>query len=127
MLRLPALARPVLLIALLVAVSLRLLCPPGWMPNLDGKSGATLVICTGSGPLTVQVPAHHAPAPDDGKAPHAPCAFSGTAFVPTTDAILVRAPGERPALVPIHVPAGRLPTGPWRRRAQSPRAPPLAA
>lgn len=126
MLRRPAFVRPILLIALLVAVSVRLLCPTGWMPNLDPRSGSVLVICTGEGPLTIKIPGHHAPDPDDGGAQHAQCAFSGIAFTPTPPAILVAGPSKPPAAAPIRAPVGVLETGPWRRRAQSPRAPPLA-
>jgi hypothetical protein len=126
MARAPALVRLILLIALLGAVSLRLLSPPGWMPASNDRSGFALVICTGEGSYTVNLPGDHAPSPDNGKTQHTPCAFSGVAFTSTPSAIPVAGPAEQPAITPVSAPTGLLATGPRRTRPQSPRAPPTA-
>ncbi len=123
--RAQALARLVLLIALLVAVSVRLLCPPGWMPNPDQRLGSVLVICTGDGPRPIDLGDHHAPAPDDGKAQHSACVFSGTALVEAPPTVLVATPTEHPVAAPLSLPPGLPAPAPGRRRAQAARAPPL--
>ena len=126
MARVPAPLRLVLLILLLCAVSARLLCPPGWMPNLDQRPGFALVICTGDGLRTLDIPEHGAPGPDQGKSHDAPCVFSGTTLVPTSPSILFAGLAEHPVVAPIRVPAGLPTRGPDRKRAQAPRAPPVA-
>jgi hypothetical protein len=126
MVRAPAITRVLLLVALLCAVSLRLLCPPGWMPNFEGRPGALLVICTGDGVHTVRDGGAHEPAPVGGKQQHDRCAFSGVAFAPAgsvTDLAPTAGPLQTAALF---APAGRRHSGPDWRRAQAPRAPPLA-
>jgi hypothetical protein len=62
------------LIAVLAALGLRLLSPPGWMPNPDGASRAWLVICTGHGPLGT--PGERSGAPVKQKAQSDRCAFA---------------------------------------------------
>jgi hypothetical protein len=113
-------------IALLCAVSLRLLTPPGWMPNLDGRGGAPLVICTGDGTQTLPSPGHdrHGPA---GKAGHEVCAFSGLALDAAPQPVLFAAPAAAPRAAEAPRLADQTPSAPARRRPQSPRAPPLQA
>jgi hypothetical protein len=125
MLRAPALAKLVLLIALLVAVSVRLLCPPGWMANPDQRLGSVLVICTGNGPRTIDLDDHHAPAPVDGKTQHHACMFSGTTLAEAPAAILVASAAEHPVAAALSFPPGQPAIAPSRRRAQAARAPPL--
>jgi hypothetical protein len=116
----------VLLIALLGVVGLRLLCPPGLMPNIDGRPGSPLVICTGDGVRTVERPSHRAPGSPDGKVQHDQCAFSGIAFAAPANAPDIARPVEAPEIAPVAAGVGRVVNGPDRRRAQAPRAPPLA-
>jgi hypothetical protein len=122
----PGITQLVLRVALLVAVALRLATPAGWMPNIDGRPGSWLVVCTGHGPALQQLPGDHDPAPAKDKAQHEHCAFSGLAFAdppavpafppPARFAAVARLPGRDVA-----------PTaGPDRRRPQSQRAPPLS-
>jgi hypothetical protein len=112
------------LIALLCAVSLRLLTPPGWMPNLDGQ-GAPLVICTGDG-AHVMRPAGPAHAPP-GKASHEVCVFAGFALgaAPLVAAAVSSVAPPEPAALPL--PAAQTRSAPSRRRPQAARAPPVLA
>jgi hypothetical protein len=115
------------LIALLCVVSLRLLTPPGWMPNFEGAASAPLVICTGDGSHARREAdsGSHAPA---GKDAHDVCAFADfsldAAPPPTTP------PPEPVAFAyseaePLPADQAR-PTPVWRR-PQAARAPPRLA
>jgi hypothetical protein len=92
---LPPLARRWLAVLLVAALAVRALVPAGWMPGTTPAGAATLVLCTGTGPMTVAMPGmHHGKADDPAKpAPEHPCAFAGLA--------LAWAPAELPpAIVP---------------------------
>lgn len=112
------------LIALLCAVSLRLLAPPGWMPNLDGRPSAPLVICTGVGVQTA--PSDPAAPGHAGKNGHDLCAFAGLALdTPHGDVLAVRP--DSPKATVAFLPADQVGAAPLRRRPQAARAPPLTA
>ncbi|MFI4934724.1 MAG: hypothetical protein ACHP7N_08920, partial [Caulobacterales bacterium] len=66
--------RLTMFVAFLAAVSLRLMTPPGWMPNPQGPATSPLVICTGAGTRIVggETP------PKPAKA-HDACVFAGFA------------------------------------------------
>lgn len=59
---------------------MKVAAPPGFMFAAPG-SGFSLVICTGHGPLTLDLPDHKG-APSKSKS-DAPCAFAGHAAPPT--------------------------------------------
>ena len=112
------------LIALLCAVGLRLLTPPGWVPNLDCRGGAPLVVCTGDGVHTLSPssdPGAHHPA---GKAAHETCAFAGLAFDAPADAALLAAPSVLPHAAQAPLPDDQAVLAQAWRRPQAPRAPP---
>jgi len=117
-------SRAVWLIALLCAMSVRFLCPPGWMPNPQAASGgAWLVICTGHGPLSTN---DGAPAKShSGAADH--CAFAGLAHAlppPAPASPPPQVAAEPAASVRVHEDASpRLD----RWRAQAARGPPALA
>lgn len=125
MCRVGALLRCAWLITLLGVVGLRLLCPPGWMPNPDARAGSWLVICTGHGPISPHSDDDRGGTPGKDKSHQEQCAFSGLAHV--------LAPTSGPTLVA--VPAQAEPRTTWpsqtqvawleRWRAQSARAPPV--
>ena len=114
------------LIALLCVVSLRLLTPPGWMPNFEAAATAPLVICTGDGSHARREadPGSHAPA---GKLAHEVCAFADF----TLDA--APPPASRPEPVALTysetppLPADQTRAAPAWRRPQAARAPPRLA
>lgn len=112
------------LVALLCAVSLRLLTPPGWMPNLDGRGSAPLVICTGDGVHTIG-PDGSDPHGHPGKAAHEVCAFAGLAFDTAPQAAAVVAPSAAPSAVQPLLPGHQARFAPAWRRPQAPRAPPI--
>ncbi len=114
------------LVALLCAVSLRLLTPPGWMPNLDGRGSAPLVICTGDGVRTVG-PDGSNPHGHPGKAVHEVCAFAGLALDTAPPVATVIAPHAAPSAVEPRLPADQARFAPAWRRPQAPRAPPILA
>jgi len=116
--------RLALMIALLCAVGLRLLTPPGWMPNVDGRPGSLLVICTGEGARTVSAPADHAPAPTDQKSHHDVCPFAGFAAAPSPDLVAMATPADFATAVVATPPSGLVSAAPSWRRAQAQRAPP---
>lgn len=118
--------RLVFFIALLCAVSLRLLSPPGWMPNLDGRSDAPLVICTGDGvhPVRPADPASHGHA---GKGGHEVCAFAGLAFDAAPQVAILAAPLALPQAAAAPLPADQVRIAPRWRRSQAARAPPRIA
>lgn len=126
MVRAPTITRVLLLIALLGAVGLRLLCAPGWMPNIDGRPGSLMVICTGEGVRPLEGARHPAPSPAHDRRQHDQCAFSGVAFAPGPAVLDLARAAEAPEMAPVLVSVGREHSGPDRRRAQAPRAPPLA-
>lgn len=128
MVRAPAMTRFLLLIALLAAVGLRALTPQGWMPDLGGRSGAFLVVCTGEGARTIADPAgpdpaHHAPGHHESG--RESCAFAGLHFAPAPELAVLDAPGAAPWAEPHVVPAGLAPWRPDWRRPQAARAPPM--
>jgi hypothetical protein len=70
---------------------MQVMIPAGFMVE-DGPKGASLVVCTGHGPLIVdQASMHHAPGRSD-KAPtsrpDSPCAFAGHGATPTPAPLL---------------------------------------
>jgi len=77
------------------ATVLRATLPAGWMPVADGSGGASLVICTGHGPLAVPVHSR-GHAPPVGRSNDI-CPFAAIAHLatPTPFALL-------PAPIPIH-------------------------
>jgi hypothetical protein len=122
----PSPLRLAFLIALLCAVSLRLLTPPGWMPNLDGHAGGPLVICTGDGARTTSPAGSDAGHPLR-KAAGEVCAFAGLALSAPPQPLAV-APTQEPAPAAARpLRADQIRFAPAWRRAQSPRAPPLHA
>lgn len=116
--------RLVFLIALLCAVGVRLLTPPGWMPNLDGAPGGPLVICTGDG-------VHAAPASDPtthghaGRSGHEVCPFGGFALGGAPHAIQLSAPLVLPRASATRLAEDQARIAPLWRRPQAARAPPL--
>jgi hypothetical protein len=110
----------------LAAMVLRALLPAGWMPATTGAHGATLVICTMTGPKRMTLP--DAPSKNQQQQPpdHAsgPCPFgvAAVAFAPPLPpAIPVPcAPAQYAAqtVLSMDVPSQE------RRIANSPRAPP---
>lgn len=123
--RAEALLRCAWLITLLGVVSLRLLCPPGWMPNPDARTGSWLVICTGHGPLSPHRNGDRGDTPGKDKSHQEQCAFSGLAhgLAPTSGPTYVAAPvqAEPPTTWPSQSRVAWLDH--WR--AQSARAPPV--
>lgn len=113
------------LVALLCAVSLRLLTPPGWMPNLDGRAAGPLVICTGDGvqPAPPADPASHA----HDKRGHEVCAFAGYALDAAPHAAALVAPLASPQTAAAPRLADQNRIAPLWRRPQAARAPPLTA
>lgn len=69
-------------LVVMLALAMKLLVPAGFMPVL-GTNGVTIVICSGSGPMTMTMamPGMATPGGDhDAPAKHdAPCAFAGLA------------------------------------------------
>ena len=115
------------LLALLCAVSLRLLTPPGWMPNLDDRSGAPLVICTGDGVHRAR-PADPAPNGHAGKGgAQEICAFAGFALDEAPQVAVVAAPLAPPQTAAAPLAVDQIWIAPLRRRPQAARAPPLNA
>ncbi|HKR90011.1 MAG TPA: DUF2946 family protein [Phenylobacterium sp.] len=114
------------LIALLCAVSLRLLTPPGWMPNLDGRSSAPLVICTGDGVHHVRSadPRSHDRASEDS---HEVCAFAGLALERAPQVAVLAAPAAPPRTAAAPLPVDQVRTALRWRRPQAARAPPVTA
>jgi hypothetical protein len=114
------------LIALLCAVSLRLLTPPGWMPDLDARSGAPLVICTGAGvhPVRPADPASHGHA---GKGSHEVCAFAGLALDAAPQVAILAAPLALAEAAAAPLPSDQVRIAPRWRRPQAARAPPRIA
>lgn len=112
------------MIALLCAVGLHLLTPPGWMPNIYGPAGSLLVICTGEGPRTVSAPADREPRPPHQKSHHDVCPFAGFAAAPSDGDLTMATPAEFPTTVLATHASGRSSAGPNWRRAQAQRAPP---
>jgi hypothetical protein len=71
--------RGVFLALTVLAVSMRILVPPGFMTG----AGRPLVICTGHGPLRLRTdPKNHAPAPRGDAKTDAPCLFAAMAAAP---------------------------------------------
>jgi hypothetical protein len=118
--------RLALFIALLCAVSLRLLTPPGWMPNLDSRTAGPLVICTGDGVQRGQPadPAFHGHA---GKGRPQVCAFAGLALDTAPQVADLATPLALPRAAARLLPADQNQRAPLRRRPQAARAPPLTA
>jgi len=117
--------RLALLIVLLCAVSLRLLTPPGWMPNLDGRAASPLVICTGAGVQTA--PSDPASPGHFGKDGHELCPFAGLALNPPPHDDVVAIRTDSPEATAAFLLADQVGIAPLRRRPQAARAPPLTA
>lgn len=115
------------LIALLCAMSVRLLTPQGWMPDLRGGHEPGLVICTGDGVLTLPAPAHEGHAPADKATGHDLCAFAGLALAaaPPPAGVEAAAAVTHVAEPPVLADQQRL--APAWRRPQAARAPPALA
>jgi hypothetical protein len=124
MVRLSTMFRRFSLIALLCAVSLRLVAPPGWMPNVDGRPGSWLVICTAEGPHAILGQDDHARGPPDRKSPREPCAFAGLAFAPDPTPIEDWARTPEYATAAPSADGAILALGPGWRRPQMARGPP---
>ncbi|HEX4180819.1 MAG TPA: hypothetical protein VHY32_08510 [Caulobacteraceae bacterium] len=74
--------RGVFLALTLVAVSMRLLAPPGFM-TVAAPTGPRLVICTGHGPLTLGADRlGHSKAPPGRTKAEPPCLFAGATAAP---------------------------------------------
>jgi hypothetical protein len=123
-----AIFRSAWVIALICAFGVRALCPPGWMPNPDPRSGAWIVICTGHGPLIPHGEAGRggAPGKERGQSDH--CAFAGFAqgLAPRPSAALGPAP-VRVAEQAVAFPADNGLAALDRWRGPSARGPPLQA
>ncbi|MBY0283066.1 MAG: hypothetical protein K2W81_03775 [Sphingomonas sp.] len=83
-----------------LALVCRVAVPTGFMVD-EGSAGPTIVICSGSGPMTMPLPG--VPAKPDGKADKAghPCVFAAAhvaapAPVPSGDALVLRAAPAAP-------------------------------
>ena len=93
-----------------IALAIKVLVPPGFMVANQGAGALPLVICTGHGPLTLDLSKDKAPG---GKASHdAPCAFAGHGAAPTpTSFAPVSAPfaiaTSAPTLLAVDVAPGR--------------------
>lgn len=85
-----------------LALVFRVAVPTGFMVG-EGTTGPTIVICSGSGPMTMTLPG--VPAKHDGKADKAdhPCVFAAAhvaapAPVPTSDVLVLRSALSAPML-----------------------------
>jgi hypothetical protein len=118
--------RLALIIALLCAVSLRLLTPPGWMPNLEGRAAGPLVICTSDGVHRGRPadPASHGHAEKGG---HEVCAFAGLALDTAPQVAALAAPLGLSHAAAMPLPVDQIQRAPLWRRPQAARAPPLIA
>ena len=112
------------LVALLCAMSLRLLTPPGWMPNVAGRGSAPLVICTGDG-VRLMTPADRDGHGHRGKPDHEVCAFAGFALGAAQPAAALAAPAHLPGAAAPTRPFDQGALAPTWRRPQAPRAPPV--
>jgi hypothetical protein len=115
--------RVVFVFALLCALSVRLLTPPGWMPNLDGRGGAPLVICTGEGAHVVRLPDpdSHRRGGEDG---HDLCAFAALTLGLVPPTVAFTAPRVLPATIAAMSAEDQIRFAPLWRRPQAARAPP---
>lgn len=78
--KIPTALRTFWLALAMLAVSVRVLIPAGFMASQDAQLPYALVICTGQGAISVQAHDH-----DGHQAPeshHAPCAFAGLGAAP---------------------------------------------
>ena len=91
------------LVFAVLALAVRMVVPAGFMLG-ESSAGPTIVICSGSGPMTMTLPG--VPAKHDGKADKAdhPCVFTAThvaapAPVPSSDAVVLRVAAAAPMSV----------------------------
>ena len=77
--------RDVLLALSLVAISMRILAPPGFM-TVAAPDGLRLVICTGHGPLRFDDRTSPAKSAPSGAKIDPPCLFAGATAAPTLEA-----------------------------------------
>ena len=101
---------------------LRAALPAGWMPNLDGPSGAPFEICSVDG-------LHHAPAQEPGHHPvddrNTTCAFAAAAHLaPPQIASVLLQPVTYSSFAP-DIDAQRAGTDPYEP-GHAPRGPPLS-
>jgi hypothetical protein len=83
--------RGVFMALTVVAISMRLLAPPGFM-TAAGPSGPRLVICTGHGPLAIGAERSDPAKAPSGAKSDTPCLFAATAVGPApTMAMIPRA------------------------------------
>jgi hypothetical protein len=116
--------RGVFLALTVLAVSMRVLIPPGFMTG-DGP-GQPLVICTGHGPLRLYASlAGHAPATQGGLKADAPCLFAALAAAPPPTPPMLGPSPFRAGSASQHAKLESLVSGPALGAAPPPaRAPP---
>ena len=112
---------------LVLALSIPVLVPVGFMPMFAGDFAASLAICDGGGALTVgRIPAHHHGGASGHSHGHVPCPYgAGPAPAPT-----LSPSWSSLLLMPIRLETARAHKVlhlPVSFRAQSPRGPPLPA
>jgi hypothetical protein len=106
-----------------LALVLRLVIPPGFMPVRE-RDALAIVICTGHGLLVLDD--RHGPKPDGRRTADTPCVFAGSAPpLPPLNAVAIAGP-SRTAFIVAPVPDRPDRAGPDRQagRPHQPRAPP---
>jgi hypothetical protein len=114
-----------LVLLLLAALVFRAAIPTGWMPDLQGASGAPLVICTGSGSEVLRLDKGGVPAGPHSAGHHDVCAFASLAGAPAAPALVLGAAPRFALALRQDPPAETLPRPPLRHREQAARAPPI--
>lgn len=120
-------------IALILAIGLRFLCPPGWMPNPAGVA-PPFILCPSEGAPAAAMPAMpgmamgaDTPAPAHDKTHQDHCVPGAWVMGAAAETAALQAPTafEAVAIAEEARPAPSVP--PARHRPQAPRAPPLIA
>jgi hypothetical protein len=118
--------RGVFLALVLAAISLRILTPPGFM-TAPSPGGLRLVICTGHGPLALNLPQRDRSKSSPAAKADGPCIFAGGAAAPPPDeAVMAAAGGVEISPAPNARPAALAPALDLSAPPPPARAPPTA-
>lgn len=128
----PSRANRLLPLALILAIGLRFLCPPGWMPNPAGMV-PPFVLCPSENdaaamPAMPGMAIHDGvPAPAHGKTQQDHCVPGAWVMGKAAEAPAIGAPVAFDAVLIADEARPSAPTRPARHRPQAPRAPPPLA
>ena len=106
---------------LLLALVFRAAVPAGWMPSADG---ASLVICTGTGPAVVHLDGKGEPTKPRTADRHDVCAFAGLGAAPPEPPAVLTAPSQTAQIARLDAGYETTARLPPRHRDQAARAPP---